>query len=303
MERGITAVHSHARRLGLKWLGPAPQVPSANRPIDELLVDLERDYERKRAHHKSKRDGLLVTIDEPVYGVLFVGDPHLGDPGCDIGLLAHHLSLVRNTPGLYAVNMGDLTNNWVGKLKFLYAHQHTTDDEEEALARWLIREVPWLAVVLGNHDKWSPVAQILCKEAGVLYVSHGAKFIVKNPVGTLKMDIRHTHRGNSQYNPSFGQAKQSFRGSDCDIIIGAHTHSSAYTLLRNGVTGKVSHAVRVGAYKRWDDYADQSGFDADSIGPAWLAVCDPSRGDEGKVQGFWDIEQGVEYLSWLRGKK
>ena len=288
--------------MGLKWRGPnRGEIPTANRPLSEILAGAAKDYKRKAAHHSAKREGVTLKRDDDLpFGLLFVGDPHLGDPGCDIETLAHHLEVVRETDGLEAINMGDLANFWVGRLGRLYAHQHVTDDEEIELCRWLLQEVHWAFLILGNHDKWGPVAELLCKQYGVPYASHGAKLIFKCPSCEIRVDARHDHKGNSMYNPSHGQIKQSYRGSDCDIIIGAHIHTSAQTVIRNGVTGKLSHAVRVGAYKRHDDYADAHGFDADTIGPAWLAVIDPLAPEESRVQGFWDVDRGAEYLRWRR---
>lgn len=305
MGRTRQAVHLKAQKLELQWRGPdRGRAPTVNRPIEDLMADLAGDYERKRAHHQAKKDGLEIELQETLpFGIVFVGDPHLGDPGCDIEHLAHVLDIVKRTEGLYAVNMGDLSNNWVGSLGRLYAHQHTTDDEEIELASWLIGQHDWLCTILGNHDKWSKVAELLCKQHGVRYVSHGAKLLVKTPTGVVKIDARHTHRGNSMYNPSHGQLKQSYRGTDCDIVVGAHTHTSAHTVLRNGVTGKVTHAVRVGAFKKWDDYADAGGFDADSIGPLWMALCDPGADDLARITGFWDLDTGVEVLGLLRDSR
>ncbi len=43
--------------------------------------------------------------------------------------MAYCMEFVRSTPHTYALNIGDLSNNWIGHLQRLYAHQHTTDDE------------------------------------------------------------------------------------------------------------------------------------------------------------------------------
>jgi hypothetical protein len=199
---------------------------------------------------------------------------------------------------LYAVNVGDLTNNWVGGLQRLYAHQTTTDDEATELLEWLVSQVPWLLMVLGNHDRWGPLAAHICQSHGVTYASHGAMVSVESYGQPIVMDVRHTHRGNSMYNPSHGQLKKSFRGSDADIIIGGHTHSSAYTMVKNGVTGRISHCVRIGAFKRYDDYADSQGFEDENISPVVLAVCCPDS--EHKVLMDHDIDRGLKILKALR---
>jgi hypothetical protein len=49
--------------------------------------------------------------------------PHVDDNGCNWPLLKHHAELCRTTPGLYAINLGDSSNNWTDRLIKLYAQQ------------------------------------------------------------------------------------------------------------------------------------------------------------------------------------
>lgn len=302
LNRTSEAVRHVARSLDLT--GPkgfsVQEIPSPNRPIDEIVADQAERFKEKKARWNTKHEGIEIRLDKPgPYAIYFAGDPHVGDDGCDLERLSYELEFVSEQPRVFCANMGDISNNWIRALGFLYAHQHTTDDEERALARWLIESFPWLFVILGNHDKWSPLAQEMCENAGVTHVSHGGMFKIISGDSTLLIDARHDHKGNSQYNPSFAQAKRSYRGSPADIIIGAHIHSSGYTMLRNGITGKISHAIRVGTFKRFDEYADAGGFDEDSIGPSVLCVINPNADDVGKVTVFHDIEAGAIYLNAL----
>jgi hypothetical protein len=307
--RTLHAVHNLAKRQGWLW-GVASRPtrveipPAANRTIEEIFRDQAERFRQKRAHHDTKRQGIGIELeDEGPYAVMFFGDPHADDDGCDLGYLGHCLELVRQNPHVFAANIGDLTNNWVGKLAGLYAHQHTTDDEGVALIEWLLESVPWLFVVLGNHDKWSPVAELLCRQHNVPYVSHGAKFRIRRGADELVIDARHDHPGRSMYNPSHGQVKRNYRGSDADIIVGGHIHQSAYTLVRNGETGKLGHCIRVSSFKVVDEYADKLGLPDEAISPAVLAVIDPGAGDLGRVTVFQDPEQGLRLLSALRGRE
>jgi hypothetical protein len=276
---------------------------SGSRSIEDLLAAQMDSHRRKLTEHDAKKSGITITMpDDRPYGVAFPGDPHLGDPGCNITAIMRDLEIVDQTDGLHAINMGDLTNNWVGFLQRLYGGQEITTKEETEMMRWLLKH-DWLAVILGNHDKWSDKAEMLCRELGVAYVSHGSTFKVHAGDSVLKIDARHTHRGHSQYNPAHAQAKQNYRGSDAHIIVGAHTHVSAYTVLRNGVSGHMGHAIRVGSYKEADEYADANGFHEDTIAPSCMAVVDPrEEGEVGFVQVFWDLQRGADYLTYLRSK-
>lgn len=278
------------------------EIPSANRPVEELFAARAAEYKRKRSHHQAK---VAVDVDlggEGPYALAFFGDAHVDDPGCDIEYLAYCMERVGADGNTHAINVGDLSNNWIGSLSRLYAHQSATDDEAGELVGWLLDAVPWLFVVLGNHDQWSPVAKLLLRQRGIPYASHGAKLHVRRGETTLIVDARHDHKGRSMYNPAHGQLSQNYRGSNADIIIGGHTHQSAYTLMRNGVTGQVSHCLRVSAFKRFDDYADQLGLPDQALSPIVLAVIDPAREGVGMVMVHHDLDRGLAELEALRGK-
>lgn len=280
------------------------QPPSAGRTITRLLADLSDAYKRKEAHSQAKKDGVDIHLDDPKpYGILLFGDPHLGDPGCDLETLTRHMALVRETPGLYGINLGDLSNNWIGGLQRLYGHQETTADDERALVDWCVGGVDWLAVILGNHDKWSSHAEHACKNAGVAYVSHGAKFNIHAGGTVFRLDARHKRRGFSMYNASHAQLKALFRGNPCHVVTAAHIHQSAETVINNPQTGHTGIALQVGAYKKHDEYADANDMDGSQIGPAVLVTVDTRKDGEdtiGFIKTWWDIDSGIEYLGWLR---
>lgn len=297
-------------RLGIKYppsVGKGFEVqavPTPNRPIDEIIRDQAERHREKMARWDVKHDGIRVSLDDPgPYGIVFFGDPHGDDDGCDFGRLCADMDLVKSTPHCYGLNLGDLSNNWIRALGHLYGVQHTTEDEAAEIVRYIVGYLDWLAVILGNHDKWSPLAAEICRNAGVTYVSHGAMFRITCGDRDLLIDARHTHRGHSMYNPAHAQLKRNYRGSKAHLIVGAHVHTSAYTMVRNGVTGHIGHALRVGTYKLADEYADTNGFDQDSIGPSVMAVICPDADDTGYVTVFHDLAQGAVFLEAMRNRK
>jgi hypothetical protein len=305
---GIVNRISRLRQSGRLYVRPTVSpIPSANTPIEELLRRLEsQDFPAKQEHHEAKRHVEVRIPEEGPYALLFFGDCHLGDPGCDIGHLKQDLDRVRNNEHVYGINIGDFTNNWIGTLQRLYAKQKTTDDEEIALMEWLLQNIPWLFVILGNHDVWGPISSRLCKDNNIPYAKHGARLEVftRDSDKPLRIDVRHTHKGNSQYNPSHAQLVQNYRGNPCHIVIGGHIHQGAMTMVGNGISETLGFCTRLGAYKRYDDYADQLGFFPDIVGPSCLFVIDPSSADNptGFVQPFWDIDKGIRYLAMLRAE-
>lgn len=308
--RTWVAITVKARNLGLKFTGREPtkgfsvdKPATVNRAPDEVIADQARSFREKRERWESKHDGIRIDVHEAgPYGILFFGDAHGDDDGFDFERFSFDLQLVKDTRHLFGANMGDLTNNWIGRLSHLWGVQHVTSDEAIGIADWIIQSIEWLFVILGNHDKWRNDCEILCKKSGVTHVSHGGRFDVHCGDSVLRIEARHDHPGRSMYNPSHGQLKKNFRGSSADVIIGAHTHNSAYTQIKNGVTGKIGHAIRVGSYKKFDEYADALGFEDESISPSVLCVIDPSASVEGFVTVWHDTQQGAEYLTFLRSK-
>ncbi|NDG19699.1 MAG: metallophosphatase family protein [Betaproteobacteria bacterium] len=276
--------------------------PAVSRSIEQLIKDRAEEFGRKAAHHQAKHDGINITIHEPgPYMLVFFGDPHVDDAGCDIDHLAFCLEEVRGKEHVYAANIGDLTNNWVGKLARLYAYQTTTDDEAEQLMEWLIGSIPWLFIILGNHDKWGPIAGRICREYDVLAVSHGAKFnILQEGSPKRVIDARHTHAGNSMYNKSHAQLVLNYKGSPADIIIGGHLHVNAETVAKNGTTQQTAYCCRVSAFKKYDEYADANNFEDQAISPVLAFVIDPAHPGIFGIHRFFTIEQGYCYLMDLR---
>jgi transposase-like protein len=148
-----------ARRRGLDAqsdAGPAPlqiaPAPDADEPIAELLARKKARLSRDRAHAAwANLIPVSVTEARPI-GLCLVGDPHIDDDGCDIQQLEHDLSTVGRTPGFFGGHVGDLTNNWVGRLAKLYAHQSTTFRDSLRLTEWMLGLCDNLFLVGGNHD-------------------------------------------------------------------------------------------------------------------------------------------------------
>lgn len=154
--------------------------------------------------------------------------------------------------------------------------------------------------------KWTQIEldkiQAALKE-GMSYIEIAQMVLPGRSVHSIrqKVDARHYHKGHSMYNPSHGALKKNYRGSDADIIIGGHTHQSAYTLTKNPQTQRIGHSITVGSYKLYDDYARSGDFEDTHISPSVLCVIDPSANAEGRITVFHDIRQGVRVLNALRG--
>ena len=109
-------------------------------PIEEMNIDDIIEYRKKRYVQKydayKQRQLIDVKINvNGIIGLCHFGDPHVDDDGTNLAEIYTLCNLIGNTEGLFAGNLGDIQNNWVGRLKALHGQQSTTAKES-----WLISE-------------------------------------------------------------------------------------------------------------------------------------------------------------------
>lgn len=299
--------HSLAKAQG--WLPSAAidvgAVPDVD-DIEDLLASRKRAFERRRAHEDaSKLISVRVKIPGPI-GILHFGDPHVDDDGTDIQALEDHTELARTTEALFAANLGDTTNNWVGRLARLYAEQSTTAKQAWMLAEWFVRRCQWLYMIGGNHDTWSGAGDPLkwiARQHADIHAASEARIALNFPNGAqVVVNARHDFAGNSQWNPAHGAMKAIQMGLRDHLTIHGHKHVSGYGIIKDAATGRVCHAVPVASYKIFDRYAKERGFRDQAISPCVLTVIDPAipetSGDMVKV--FFDPHEGADYLKFKR---
>jgi hypothetical protein len=278
--------------------------------IDELIKHRKRVFALKDAAELSRKlVNVEVNIDGP-YGILHFGDPHVDDDGTDWNAIERDIRIVKKTTGLFAANVGDTTNNWVGRLGHLYGQQSTTAKQAWMLAEHFFNELGdnLLYVIAGNHDAWSgggdPLKWIARKYKQV-YEMSGIR-IALNQKGSapVMVNARHDFAGNSQWNDVHGPVKAGkLDGYRDDIYVCGHKHKSGYANMKDPGSEKVIHCIQLASYKRWDRYAVEKGFRDLAISPSCVTVINPKANDHGKIQVFWDSQHGADYLKWLRGKK
>ena len=245
-----------------------------------------------------------INIDGPI-GIAHFGDPHVDDDGTNLKMLFDHVRIVKETDGLFGGNIGDVTNNWVGRLARLYGEQSTSSQEAWQLCEYFIKQIDWLYLIGGNHDAWSGSGDPLdwiCGDS--LYTKHGARLRLNFPNGKkVLVQPRHQWRGNSMWNTTHAISRSAQMGSDDHILVGGHTHVSGYQVVKNPKSGIISHCVQVASYKVYDRYAEEKGFDDKSIFTCPITIINPFAVDEvGLVQTCFDPKLGGEYLTFLRSK-
>lgn len=279
-------------------------LPSAEEILDRRKADFAKYARSKDAR---KLVNVKVKIDGP-YGIAHMGDPHVDDNGTDLAKLERHLNIINETDGLFGANVGDYSNNWIGRLARLYGEQSTSAAEAWVLVEWLIEAADWLYLIGGNHDCWSgagdPIKWI-ARNTGAPYEAHGSRLNLISPNGkAVRVNARHDFKGHSQWNTAHGPSKAAQMGWRDHILSCGHLHTSGHNFLKDPSTGLISHAFRVAAYKTFDRYAEEKGLPDQNIFCCPVTVIDPQYADDDPrlVTFIPDPEEGADYLTFKRRK-
>lgn len=293
-----------------------PVLPTGKRPVKEIIKAACENYLRKREHHDARSMiNVGVKMDGPI-GLTMLGDPHLDDNGCNWPQLISDLENVGKTEGMMLAQIGDVRNNWVGRLAKLYANQSMTSSEAREVIEWLFKERPWLFMVKGNHDHWNneggDVLDYIARaaEIGADMAEHEARVALNFPNGNVvTIRARHNFAGKSMYNTTHGMVKAALLGRKYDIMVCGDWHHSGYSQkgFSHGGWGFqadgpiVSHMIRLGAYKEMDAFAEEKGFEEENYAPAAVAIINPyAKQSYDKVVVMNSVEHGCDYLTYLR---
>ncbi len=285
---------------------PVPE--DEERPIEELLAEQEARYlqAKRRAVTLGVRQ---LQMPPGPYAVAHFGDPHLDDDGCDWPALRKAVAVVAKTKGMYAGNVGDVANNWVGRLTALHGEQHATVDDAWRLARWLLDSVPWLYLVLGNHDQWNSGAQLYkrmvesCRIGLMAPDEVRLELVSPGSERPLRLHVRHDFSGKSIWSRVHGPLRASKLDGWGDVYVAGHRHEWA-THMEEGADGRVRWMMRARGFKRFDAYARSLGFTEQQHGEVVTTLVDPAHKHPAeRVRVFLDIEEAAEALTWLRQRR
>ena len=283
-------------------------LPEDDLPVEEIVAHRKRQFAKKKAHEEARRlIPVKVKVRGPI-GILHFGDPHVDDDGTDIEALEHDKMLCMKTDGLFAANVGDVTNNWIGRLARLYGDQSTSKPQAWKLAEWLLSDLKLLYLIGGNHDGWSGAGDPLkwiARQTDSLYQSSEVRLRLDFwNEREVRINARHDFGGSSQWNPAHGPMKSVFHGVRDHIAICGHKHKSGYGIIKDPDSGIACHAIQVASYKLYDRYARDHNFRDQSLGPACLTVIDPTLGNDHPdlVKPFWNTDEGADFLKYRRAK-
>lgn len=286
-----------------------PAIPDARQPIDKLLARRSEDYDRKKAHVEAATWQQIKVSDNKPFGLALMGDPHLDDDGCAWPALRADIDILKSTEGLYAVNIGDTTNNWVGRLARLFGNQETSQTSARQLAEWFLTGsgIRWAAVLLGNHDEWNEGGEIIrrmCAAAkGVTIPVHEwtAKLEFVFPNGaTCRANLAHDFKGRSIYSTTHGPLREAIFNQDgAHIYAAGHIHFGGLQQVELA-GGHNPWLIRVSGYKDYDHHALVNGFHDGNRFRSVVAIIDPRAAPEDRVMVFGSIKAGAAVLKALR---
>lgn len=289
-----------------------PDFPTENVATEKLIDQAcERFVTRKASYEAHTWFPIKVKENRPI-GLLWFGDPHVDDNGCNWPVLRKHAKYCKEVDGLYGANIGDTTNNWSGRLIRLYAEQDASVQTARRFAKWFMLEsgIKWLLWLMGNHDTWGDGAEVLAQMA----LQHGtqkiichdweARFCLKFPSDvTFKIFAAHDHPGHSMWNPLHGQVRAAKFSGGIDLIIAGHKHCWGVSQWEIPEQGSTPLMIRVRGYKHMDDHARHLGIVEQEEGQGILTIFNPFASTRtGQLMAFSDVEMGVDFLKFLRRK-
>jgi hypothetical protein len=305
----LRAVRSHVEREEAPAVPYADDLPPSDVPIDDIIAMQARRFERRLEHATAKRWRKFNVPTAGPYALMFVGDPHVDDNGCNWPLLQEHAKLCRDNEHVYAVNIGDTTNNWTGRLARLWAEQDTSASTARRMAEWLLRDsgFRWWLWLHGNHDLWDgPVGAAWFEAKRPHFVAMEdwqAKVTLCSPNGyELRLWAAHNFKGNSIWNNMHGLERAAQVQDWAHLYVAGHHHDVGVRQGENPHRNFAYWLARCRGYKFIDHYAEVHGFGHHQHGASVMAVIDPSASKPNAVQCFMDPAEGAEFLNWKRSK-
>jgi hypothetical protein len=285
----------------------APPLPEPDIEIEDVIGMMRKRFVKRYEYTQAKRWREFTVPTSGPYALMLFGDPHIDDDGCNWELLHSHCELAARTRHLYAVSIGDVTNNWTGRLAQLYAQQETSVTTARKLIKWLMTEsgVPWWLWIHGNHDAWSDGIPIIegMNVNQIVMEDWQAKVTLASPNGhRLRLWATHNFKGHSMWNKLHGAQRAAQMSDWAHLYVAGHHHNWALHQEEHDERNFTYWLARVRGYKFIDSYADHHGFGHQHHAASVLAVVDPTADKLNALTCFADPFEGVEFLAWKRRK-
>lgn len=241
-------------------------IPKHNVNIEDIRPYLHTLADRARLKNEKQLNQSITLPDKPCVVALF-GDQQFGSK-CDYQRLLADADLVASTANMFAIQGGDVADNFIiGKLVALQKQQPTTFDQELRAAIWWVERIAPSMLVWcgGNHESWTRKVSGIdfwrtkLQDCLCLYDPYQVRFKLHHCGHSWDWCVRHKWRGSSVFNPTHGIEVGWERLASFDVGVGFHTHIA--TLCRPFIKDGIRRfAVLIGTYKLRDAYARELGF-------------------------------------------
>ena len=286
-----------------------PSLPDGERPIEEVIKQALQENQRQQQFHAARNIiDVRINHDGPI-AVALLPDPHLDDSGTDLASAIKHAEIIRDTPGMYAVCVGDFLNNFHALRSMHYLNDESVLKVSETfrLQEWWLEQMAakFVGIASGNHDAWpsrclDPLGMALNKlQISGIYGTDQVRVRLNLPSGSSFIYlIRHIFPGHSKYNAAHGVLAwllEQWQGETA--VIGGHKHVASHVSISRDWEGesRVVHGVQLSSYKKIDQYAVTRGF----------RKCDPFttpalvHTPDGKTRFVPTIEEAQDWLKFL----
>jgi hypothetical protein len=275
-------------------------------PMESIEALLKRQERAERLASLKKDQVVAIDSEKPV-GVTLFSDIHWGATGLDVKALVADTKMVRDAEGMYAFCLGDLTDNWIGKLAGIAGEQSISIPQEKAAAEWWLEQLSGKmpVVVAGNHDNRTitqshiDYVHEMLRGSQLLYGKDEVRFTLNVGDGVWKWKCRHLFKGNSQWNETHAAEKDGKMRDIWDFAASGHYHKP--TIIRpfyNEMRDKLCYACNIGTYKGEDDYATMLGYRHHKTEYTATIIYFPD-GRAHIAQGA-TLEESCRYLKYLR---
>jgi hypothetical protein len=272
--------------------------------IDSVVDLMTRRFEKRKEYQESKRWQKIKMKSNSPIALFWMGDPHVDDDGCDWVSLRNHIDLINSDDHCYGCSLGDLSNNWVGRLSRLYANQETSQKTAWRLVEWLIKQMNPLILISGNHDMWSGSGDPIkwMKQPHTFMEDWEARIEIEFPnKRSCRIYAAHDMAGHSMWNPLHAQTKQARFNGSAELYISGHRHNWALAHQELVDQEKTVWMARARGYKMYDSFAKVKGFDQQRYGQSIVQVIDPNNPSEISFNMcFADPEEAVSYLKYRK---
>lgn len=236
--------------------------------LEDYFVEVKRRQEFTKANRLRYRGQVCHRFEEakPI-AITFFSDVHLGSGGVDYDQLQEDVKTVYETEGMHCIFNGDEINNFIiGRLQGISRHDAFQPDDQWIFFKLLLERLApkTLAAVRGNHTDWTQMLTSidyraeLCGQLNILDIGHGGRVDVEVAGAEYTIYMRHKARFESSLNMYNAVVRMYEFQGPFDVGVIGHTHVAGISTQNRQNRDFV--AIRPGAYKVHDEYAEEWGF-------------------------------------------